>query len=276
MNKLLTANFYRLKKDKIFWLIAAVTLILQLSMVWNRCHANQISQFESYTLNDAVFELLPFISFVFAVFISLFLCREYSEGTIRNRLIAGHKRESVYLSNFITCLTGALIIYVLFIIAGFAGIPFLGKWQGGADNFALYILVGTFVCTVFASIFTMISMLVTNGPITVVLSITVALVMLISSSMMYQMLGQPEFTREFISMSIDNVEFGPEIPNPAYVSGIKRELFGFFGEFLPTGQGILLANGEITHPFFNIAYSAMFSIAVNTIGIFIFKKKDLK
>jgi len=276
MSKLLSANFYRLLKDKAFWTAVCLAGFFQAAMVYDRYHINKISEFETYTLNDAVFEFLPFLGFVFAVFITLFLGRENSEGTIRNKIIAGHKRENIYFSNFITCLLGVIVMYGVYTVFGFIGIPLLGKWQGGADHYILYVLVGLFVCVAFASIASMISMLVTNVPIAVVLSVIVALVMVFLSSAIYQMLCQAEFTREFVKMSESGAEYGPEIPNPAYVSGIRRKIFAFLGEFLPSGQSILAANGELTKPFVNIAYSVLLSIAVNAVGIFTFKKKDLK
>ena len=276
MSMLLSENFYWLLKNKVFWITVCLTGFFQAAMVYDRYHINKLSEFETYTLNDAVFEFLPFLGFVFAVFITLFLGRENSDGTIRNKIIAGHKRECVYLSNFIICIVGITVMYGVYTVVGFIGVPLLGKWQGGAENYILYVLAGLFICAAFAAIFTMISMLVTNVPIAVVLSVIVALVMVFFSSMIYQQLCQAEFTREFIKMSASGAEYGPEIPNPAYVSGVRRQVYAFLGEFLPSGQGILAANGELTKPFVNIAYSALLTAGINLAGIFAFKRKDLK
>lgn len=276
MSKLIYANFYRLKKDKLFFIAAAATAVMQILMILDRYNINQRLNEENFTLSDVLFEFFPFIGFIFAAFISIFLGKDYSEGIIRNKIIAGHKRENVYLSNFAVCLSGALTIYTVFIIIGLLGIPLLGKWQGGTGNLITYILVGAFACVVFVSVLTMLSMLLTNVPISVVLSIAIMFAMMLLSSIIYNALLEPEFTREIISMSMDSVEYGPEIPNPDYISGFKRELYVFLGEFLPSGQAILMANGEISAPMMNITYSAVLSALVNSIGIILFKKKDLK
>ncbi len=72
------------------------------------------------------------------------------------------------------------------------------------------------------------------------------------------------------------MELGPEISNPVYVSGMKRKFYEWLLQFLPTGQSVLIANGEITDPLINMIYSVVFIIAVNVCGVLAFKKKNLK
>ncbi len=65
-------------------------------------------------------------------------------------------------------------------------------------------------------------------------------------------------------------------PNPFYIGGVQRKVYEFLLQFLPTGQGILLANEEITHPVLNLIYSAVLTVTINICGIFAFKKKEIK
>ena len=52
---------------------------------------------------DAIFFVYAMlIGLVLSVFLPLFFGSEYSDGTIRNKLAAGHPRLSVYLANLIT------------------------------------------------------------------------------------------------------------------------------------------------------------------------------
>lgn len=277
MIKLLSANFYRLKKDKIFWITAAAMLVLQIFMLIDRIKFNNNPNCGSpLTLNDFFFEYMPFISFLHSIFISLFLGKEYSEGTIRNKLIAGHTRQSIYASNYITCLFGSLIIYAMLIIGGLIGIPFLGKWQGSAGSLILYIIIGICITASITAILTMLAMLFSNRAVNAVASLVLMLIFMMIGSIIYNGLSQPEFTREFIAMSMDNVTYGPETPNPDYVSGMQRKIYEFLLQFLPSGQGVLMLNGEITIPVLNIIYSLITAAVINIIGIFTFKKKDLK
>jgi len=278
MIKLLSADFYRLKKDKTIWITAAAMFVLQLFMLIDRVKFNNLNSTENLlTLNDFFFEYMPLTGFLYAVFTALFVGREYSEGTIRNKLIMGHKRQSIYLSCFITCLFGSLLIYLMLVIGGLIGIPFLGKWQGGADNFILYILIGIFITASLASILTAFAMLLSNRAVNAVLSIVMILFFMIAASSIYNMLNEPEFINDFIEITEEGgIQYGPEIPNPAYVTGAERKIDEFLVQFLPAGQGILMANGEISMPLLNIACSVIITAVINIVGIVAFKKKDLK
>ena len=57
-------------------------------------------------IDNGFFGCALFIGIVMAVFCSLFIGTEYSEGTIRNKIIIGQKRGTVYLSNFYYMLFG--------------------------------------------------------------------------------------------------------------------------------------------------------------------------
>lgn len=282
MSKLLSANFFRLKRDKIFWIVSAAMLVLSaFSMINNgitaQKYADQNIENNVTALESCYFNLMPMIGFFFSVFISLFLGTEYSEGTIRNKLISGHTRTDIYLSNYVTCLVGTEFIYVLFLIGGLVGIPFFGIWKAPISQIIIYTVIGFFITASLTAILNMLSMLSTNKAATAVLSIVLAFALMIIASSIYNVLAEPETTVEFISMSADGkVEFGDEIPNPAYVSGLERKIDKWIVQFLPTGQGILAANSEISQPVLNIVYSIIIAVIVNIAGIFAFRKKDLK
>lgn len=281
MSKLLSANFNRLKRDKIFWITLIAALALSMFSAINSgataIKYQDLNPDNNITyLNSCYFNLMPIAGIFYAVFISLFLGTEYSEGTIRNKIVLGHTRTNIYLANFITCLAGDIVIYCAMLIGGLAAVPYLGGWQGGAASLLANILIGLFFTAALTAILTMLSMLSTNKAITAVAAILLAFILMVAASAFYNALSEPEFTRDFISISADgNVVFGDEIPNPAYVSGIKRKICEFLVIFLPTGQGILMANQEIHFPI-EILYSTIVTVAVNICGIFTFRKKDLK
>lgn len=281
MSKLLSANFNRLKRDKIFWItLIAMLAITAFSAVNQGITAVKYQDLNPDnnlpSLNACYFNFMPIVGIFYAVFISLFLGTEYSEGTIRNKIVLGHTRTNIYLANFITCLAGDIVIYCAMLIGGLAAVPYLGGWQGGASSLIANILIGLFMTAALTAILTMLSMLSTNKAITAVAAIIFAFVLMVAASAFYNALSEVEFTREFISISADgNVVFGDEIPNPAYVSGIRRKIYEFLVIFLPTGQGIRMANQEIQFPL-EIIYSTIITVAINIWGIFTFKKKDLK
>ena len=102
MSKLLSANFIRLKKDKFFW--SGLVFMLAAGIFFPVMRYMDMRQTQTINrIDNGFFGCALFIGIVMAVFCSLFIGTEYSEGTIRNKIIIGQKRGTVYLSNFITC-----------------------------------------------------------------------------------------------------------------------------------------------------------------------------
>lgn len=279
MTKLLSANFSRLMRDKMFWLVSAFIFILSAFMITKS--GMSVSDIDTEnnvkTLNAVYFNILPIISFFYAVFISFFIGTDYSDGTIRNKIVIGHSRTDIYFVNYITCFTGSLVILTAMLIGCAFGVPFFGYWRGGIKAYLLVALLCVLITAVLTAILTMISMLSSNKAITVVLTIAVSLALVLIASSIYNVLLEPEFSRDFVSLSADGeAVFGPEKPNPAYVTGWERKIDEWLLQFLPTGQSILIANEEITNPLINILYSVLLTAAVNICGVFAFRKKDLK
>lgn len=279
MTKLLSANLSRLLRDKIFWIATAVMLALSAYTIIDNgiTIKNFADENNAENLNSVYFNLLPMIIFVYSVFISLFIGTEYSDGTIRNKIVIGHSRLNIYLANYITCFLGAMIILAAMLIGNAFGVPYFGYWQGGIKDYIITIFVCIFITAALTAILTFVSMLSSNKAMTVVISMVVSIVLVIVASAIYNQLAEVEFTREFVSLSADGtVELGPEIKNPAYVSGWRRSAYTYFLQLFPTGQSILIANEELTKPFINMLYSAAFAAVINIGGIFAFRKKNLK
>lgn len=279
MSKLLSSSFSRLLRDKFLWIATAAIFLLSAAMIIKNGMSVSDFDYESNVkiLNACYFNILPFISLFYAVFVSFFIGTEYSDGTIRNKIVIGHSRTDIYFSNYITCFAGSMIILTAMLCGSAVGVHFFGYWQGGIKDFIIKLLLCIFITAAFTAILTLISMLSSNKAITVVMTIIVCLMIMLVSSNIYNVLQETEFTREFISLSADGeVVLGDEIPNPAYVSGIERKIDEWFLQFSPAGQSILIANEEITNPIINIVYSVVFTIIVNICGVFAFRKKNLK
>jgi ABC-type transport system involved in multi-copper enzyme maturation permease subunit len=54
----------------------------------------------------------------FCIFSGAFICVEYSDGVIKNKIAAGHSRAEIYFSHLITQLIAEAVMMVVWIIAG--------------------------------------------------------------------------------------------------------------------------------------------------------------
>lgn len=82
---------------------------------------------EEVVLDGCLFEGLPLMGLVSAIFTSLFIGSEYSDGTIRNKLVVGHSRMRIYLANLIVCSIASILISLAYT----AGVFVIGNMKGG-------------------------------------------------------------------------------------------------------------------------------------------------
>lgn len=277
MRNLLSANFSRLWKDKIFWLCVIGTLLLAAVTIYNGAEtaASMAGRGHQTDLDDYYFELAPYIGAVMAVFISLFLGTEYSDGTIRNKLIVGHTRTNIYLANFLTCLAGSVIITAAWFIGGLPGIWLIGDFAMGLPGVIAYFFVAVGIAAAFSGIFVWVSTLSRNKAITVVVVLVLWVAMVLVGSGLNDRLREPEFNG---GMAMINGAFimMEDTPNPLYLSGGVRVAAEWLYKLLPAGQAIAMTDAEITTPGLNIAASVIVTVAVTAAGILSFRKKDLK
>lgn len=277
MRKLLSANFSRLWKDKAFWICIIAMLLLTVACMLNGSRQAILLKQEGYIveLDNYYFMLAPVPGLFQAVFISLFLGTEYSDGSIRNKLIVGHTRTNIYLANMVVCFTAGLCILAAWLIGGLIGIPFFGAWKIGAQGAAAFVLIAVFFSAAFTGIFTILGTLSTNKAATAVAAILLWLGLLILASMAYSRLCEPEFASG-VMMTVNGMETLDAAPNPDYVSGAFRTFLEWVVNILPTGQSILMSNMDLSHPVQDIICSTLIALGTTLGGILAFRRKDLK
>lgn len=278
MFKLLRANLVRLKKDKVFW-IALLVMAAEVFAILHNCRRAVEMMKEGYQgyefLDKLYFNPAPLTGFFFAIIISLYLGREYGDGTLRNKIIAGHTRVDVYLANLFTSFLISASFLGVWLIGGLSGFYYLKAWQLSASWTVLYLLIIFLLNFVLASIFTLIGMLVTNKAATAVVTILAFLVLLVSSTVIYNKLSQPEKV-DGIEVTSEGMQMHEPEPNPYYIGGMKRKVYEKVLRILPTGQAVLVSNEEITEAVFPIVSSLVLILIFNGTGIVLFQRKDLK
>lgn len=279
MYKLFKANMSRLSKTKIFWLdlvlLAAITVVVMLN--YGRSAINMQSMgYEGYTgMDEYQFNLVPVLGIFVCVVTALFLGTDYADGTIRNKLICGHTRNEIYAANLLTNFIIAFSFTAVYFLASLVGLVKLSPWQMSAGQLLSSISVCIFSLSAVAAVLTLVGMVSHNKAATAILSVFTVLGMLLIASFLYNKLQEPEMTSEMY-MTLNGIEMGDPKPNPTYIGGSLRTVCECIVQLLPTGQGILLANGEYGNALLFITYSLIIIAVTTAIGMVIFRKKDLK
>ena len=72
-------------------------------------------EIENYFSERFAFGQTVAVSIISAIFIGLFIGTEYSNGTMRNKLVIGHSRGAIYFSNLAVCIAAALLIHIVYV-----------------------------------------------------------------------------------------------------------------------------------------------------------------
>ena len=271
MRKLLRANFYRLCRSRALWLcmagVFAFSVFFMLSL--------KSDPGDTKTLDEVIMQVFPFLPVAHAAFVSLFLGVEYQDGTLRNKLIAGHSRCKVYGASFITAAAGCFAILLAWALGGIVGVIRFGWFTAPAGAVMLNVAVILLLTAATASILTILGMLLTNRAASAVISIMLVFGLIMLGSVFYNALCEPEMSSAAM-LTENGFEVGEAQPNPYYVSGVLREIYQFAVDALPSGQAILLANQELTHPGLSLCASLSMILLLGGVGMAIFKRKDLK
>lgn len=274
MRNLLSAGFSRLWRSRIFWLCVAFLLVVSAGSVLNG-YRMSVKYETGFNLDDYFWSATPYISITCAVFSSLFFGTEYSDGTLRNKLIVGHKRRDVYLSSFAVCFTAALIMMAGALVGGLAGLPLPYEWSTSYSTVLVFVALFILMAASLAAICTFIAMLSHSKAVTAVITILVILGLLMLSAMFYNALQQPETYSDMI-VTANGIEVGEPMPNPNYVSGVQRDIYEFLIDLLPPAQTMQITALSVARPVRAAACSVALSVILCIAGVLIFRKKDLK
>ncbi len=264
MNKLLSANFSRLKKDISFRIgilyMFAIGIIVPLSnFITMKKYGYTISLESGFCLYAF------FMAILSSVFCSLFIGTEYNDGTMRNKLIAGHSRTAVYFSFLIVSIAAIFLMCLAYLISSLCtGIPLLGFFSDAAFPIVLGHIGTIFILAVaFTSICTAAAMLCQNKAATATVCILGVFIFLFFGAYIRARLEEPE------------AESAPPTPNPWYVSGTKRQVYEFLHDFLPGNQAMQLCTLSADNLWKMSFYSILIAAVVTGTGIYVFYRENI-
>lgn len=274
MNRLFAANFFRLKKNGFFWIgVAFMGLTGVLFPVMRYLDMKETGG--NNTLDEGFFSCAVFIGILSSIFISLFIGTEYGDGTIRNKIIVGQKRSSIYLANLLVCsLVGIAYCAIFFAVYLGVGIPLLGFFATRIQTVLLLVITVFLLSLAFSGLFTMIASLEQNKALTVLFCVLLAFLLLIAGTYINARLSEPE-TYPAVYMTEEGTT-ATDVENPNYLEGNERKIYQFFYNFLPGGQAIQCTSMEMSNPSLLWTYSLIILIVSTGVGLFFLQRKDLK
>lgn len=273
MLKLMRADFARLFKSRAYWVCVILSSAVCILNIVSGYIASKesVQSIATFLVGDSSNNML-----FTAIFVSLFIGTDHACGTIRNKLIVGHSRTAVYLSNLVVTCAAALAMRVISwscqLIFGFAAGGQIGMEAG---ELALNMLITAMLLFASCSIFTLIGMLVSSKSSGTVVTIVSVIALIIGCALIKQFLDQPNMIYDVAMTDNGFVPLEP-YPNPMYVSGTARDLLTTLLDILPGGQAIQLEMRSLHEPKFMPLWSLGVMTIVTVAGLMLFRKKDLK
>lgn len=247
MRRLLSANLMRLWINKAFWFTVLFMIGLESAFCFMLLKQN------SLRLDIVMYATVQIIGILVSVFFSLFMGTEYSDGTLRNKLIVGHKRSSIFLASFITGIVAVTIVYLAWALTG--GI-FIAVIQELPYAKTIEILssgiIGWMACVSYIAIFNLIGMLSSNKARTSIGCVMMAFILIFAGLTCYSM------------------------ARPGFLSTSNSAVFQFLFDLNPFGQTFQMMVGDTSVMWKLTTYSLSLSIILSGIGIYLFDKKDVK
>ncbi len=273
MYKLLNAGFSRMKKSKVFFAIIIITICLALFLL-----LNNMSHHIKDKIDGLIFNYINMVGLFMAMFTSLFTGKEYAYGTIRNKIIVGHNRKNIYLSNLIFSIVSGVIFQIMYMLVVFSiGIFTIGSLEMSISTFLLTYFEMLIIIIAYASIFNLITALCTDMTVSTTTCMLLFLAMYILCSVLYSTVNAPKYITSTMTDEYGNIQIIEKELNPNYPSELKMKISKIIYYSIPSGLA-----SQITGDIDNIDNISLFSyltiiiVVSNGIGIYFFNRKDLK
>lgn len=277
MRKLLTANCRYFAKNKLFRLEIAFCILFSGWIMFANYSPKIQASADPLHLETPFFIMYQILSIVFASAISLIVGTEYSDGTLRNKLMIGHTRSEIYFSMLFTTIGASVsVIAVHGIVSYGVGYFLFETFQLPATQIIIGIVCALLANLVFTTLFVAVALNCSNKSISAVVSILSSIVIIVVANIVEGKLNEPEMTYSNIIITASGIEYGDIVQNPNYVTGITRKVYEFLYDFLPTGQLMQIQSLNITHwQYWAVLSIVLFSV-ITLIGYILFRKKDIK
>ena len=130
-----------------------------------------------------------------------------------------------------------------------------------------------------------VAMLCANKTHTAVGCLLLSFLLMFGAIYVYQRLSEPEYVQQVSASEtysdVTVVTYATDleletVPNPGYLSGVKREIYQFLLDVNPVGQAVQLSSLELVYPVRIVIYDLCIMGLTCLLGLAVFRKKDIK
>lgn len=239
MGKLLRSGLWKYIKSAVFW-VSLIGAAVCGALCW------LTRQLDTFIDVSDVLSIVVYV--ICAAMLSLNIGKEYSDGTFRNKIIVGHTKTKVFLSEMIIGLAACALVYLVFALS------FSAACTERIFSINPMVLIRIPMSILLASLglsamIVLISMLCSNKSVAFIVALTLLLVMAIVVDVAGTVLWRSEMhTEKYIPhVAIDEITGEPIIDtitgefvmvtevDPNYISDPTRAVLTAIYDILPAG-----------------------------------------
>lgn len=258
MGKLISANFSRLWRNRAFGLYIIAMVALASAFIAMQALAMDYT----VPLSRVVFLPLSMYGVVSAAFVSVFVGTDFSDGVVRNKLLAGNRRSDFVISHIVVSCVSCICVYVVVSLFTWMIGGLLFENDVKTNDLILHFLLGIGMSGSVGCLFCVVTLFCGNKTNAVIWCMGIAFGLMFLSMHTNQQLVQTELKNG--------------MRNPHYISGVRRMLCGFLHDLNPYGQAAQLTVWKVWNPTRAVVCDLVWIVAGIFAGCGVFRGKNIQ
>ena len=257
MLNILKADFIRLRKSFAFWISMFAMLLVAGALMMIQATAMNYT----VSLSRVIFLPMSMYGIAMAGFVSVFTGADFSDGFIRNKLLAFKYRESYVISQIIVCCMACVIVYlVVTVLTAGVGRFFFENDVKDLD-FIRFFVLGIGMSLVSGCLFCVITLICCNKTKAIICCMGLAFVMLVLAMDTNAVLVHMASTESVFYSGVD---------------GFRHVLYGICHDANPCGQAAQLSSWKVWHPIRMMLIDILLIVVLSALACFQFRRKDIQ
>ena len=226
---------------------------------------------DSEPLNGVYNSGLVFIGLLIGAFVSVLIGQDYIEKTINNKIMAGHSRTAIYLSDFIVTFIGAVIMQLgCMAAASVVAIPLYGMYSTPLSEILRMQPIILCIIAVYTALALFVTTIVNSKSYAVAASMFLTMAVFAAGMMSYQVITEDKAEKALAAEQGKVIEMTED-------DTLALKIFGVIYDTDPQSQVCILSEDRYPENGTKMIITDIAAIAVITsAGLLNFCRKDIK